>query len=397
MSTKVCFLGGARYDRPLVATSEKKFRAMKSLAEIFVIGFSRDLYARKFTEHAHFYLLPQLPAPFLRYLVLFIVGQALIFWMIIRHRIQTVVAQSPYEGFIAALAIKCAGCLGYRVRLVVEVHGDFEESLFLYRSIRFPGLHRFLMGRAARYSISHADLLRAVSNSTREQLHEWAPGTTTVKFRTWTDIETFLRSDARTENEDTGIILYAGVLTPLKGIHDLISAFALIAEEFPNLKLMIIGKDENRAYASELAKQVNEFDLAGRVQFTGSLPQAELAGWMGKASALVLPSKSEGLPRVLIEAMATGTAVIGSRVGGIPELIEDGVRGFLIPPGDSQTLAEKLRWILQNPAKARAMGACGRAFVERLFSTENYLKGYEQIFATAGPGSEQASHANSAF
>ena len=397
MATKVCFLGGARYERPLAATSEKKFRAIKTLAEIYVIGFSRDLRSRRFTEHAHFYLLPQLPIPFLRYLELLVVGQILVLWLILRQRIQIVVTQSPYEGFIAALAIKCAVWLGYRVRLVVEVHGDFEKSLFLYRDIRFPGLYRFVMDRVARYALRHADLLRAVSNSTRERLEECAPGTATVQFRTWTDIETFLQIEARTEGDPSEIILYAGVVTPLKGIHDLLCAFALIAEEFPNARLMIIGKDENRAYSSELSKQVGNLGLEGRVQFTGSLPQAELAEWMARASVLVLPSKSEGLPRVLIEAMATGTAVIGSRVGGIPELIEDGVRGYLISPGDSGALAEKLRWILHNPEKACAMGACGRAFVERLYSTESYLKGYQQVFAMAAPISEQASHATSAL
>ena len=397
MPTKVCFLGGARYDRPLAATSEKKFRVLKSLGEIFVVGFSRDLRLRRFTEHAHFYLLPQFSAPFLRYLEFLTGGLVLVIWLIVRRRIQIVVAQSPYEGFIAALAVKCAACLGYRAKLVVEVHGDFERSLFLYRDIQLPGLYRFLMHRLARYSIGHADLLRAVSNSTREQLQEWAPGTATVQFQTWTDIDIFLDGDSRKDKGTSQLILYAGVLSPLKGVHDLIGAFGLISGEFPNAKLVIIGKDENLTYASELMQRVSELGLTERVQFAGAVPQSELAAWMGNASVLVLPSRSEGLPRILIEAMATGTPIIGSRVGGIPELIEDGVRGFLVPPADSQALAEKLRWLLESPAEARAMGARGRAFVERLFSTESYLKGYERVFTIAGSKTEQASHATSAF
>ena len=111
---------------------------MKSLAELFVIGFSPDFRLRRFTEHAHFYVLPHLPLPILRYLELFVLGQILLFWLIVRHRIQVVVTQSPYEGFVAALALKFAGWLGYQVRLVVEVHGDFEGSLFLQREIQFP-------------------------------------------------------------------------------------------------------------------------------------------------------------------------------------------------------------------------------------------------------------------
>src|SRR5881628_1970611 len=106
---RVCFLGGARYTRPLDETAEKKFRTISSLGQAFVVGFSSDLRPRMFTEHAHFYLLPQLPLPILRYVELFVLGQFLVLWLMVRHRVQVVVAQSPYEGFIAALAKKFAG------------------------------------------------------------------------------------------------------------------------------------------------------------------------------------------------------------------------------------------------------------------------------------------------
>jgi glycosyltransferase involved in cell wall biosynthesis len=395
LRSKVCFIGGARYNCPLDATSEKKFRAMKSLAEIFVIGFSPDLRWRSFAEHAHFYVLPQLPLPILRYLELFVFGQVLIFWLIVRHGIQVVVAQSPYEAFGPALALKLSGWLGYQVRLVVEVHGDFERSLFLQREIRFPGLYRFLMNRLARYSIKQADLLRAISNSTKKQLQAWAPGKVIVQFPAWTDIDVFLRRDIHTRKHIPRAILYVGVLTPLKGIHHLINAFVLIAEDFPGAQLVILGKDENKSYAANLREQIKKLGLNGRVQFVGPQPQSELAKLMANASVLVLPSVSEGLGRVIIEAMATGTPVIGSRVGGIPELVQDGVTGFLVPCGDESALAEKLRWILSNPDKSSAMGESGRAFVARLFSTESYLKGYKQIFEMAQPGIEHTKHAAS--
>jgi len=167
MSTTVCFLGGARYVYPLDPTNAKKFRAMQALARLFVIGFSCDFQMRRFTEHARFYLLPQAPWPIVRYVEMLVVGQMILFWLIVRNRVDVVVAQSPYEGCIAALAIKFAGWLGYPTRLVVEVHGDFEKSLFLQREIRFPSLYRFVMSRVAQYSIKQADLFRAISTSTK--------------------------------------------------------------------------------------------------------------------------------------------------------------------------------------------------------------------------------------
>jgi glycosyltransferase involved in cell wall biosynthesis len=394
MTSKVCFLGGARYSAPLDATSRKKFKALKSLGEIFVIGFSRNLRPQKFTEYADFYLLPNLPLPILRYLEIFVLGQILACWLIFRHGVKVLVAQSPYEGFIAALTSKFAGWFGYQLRLVVEIHGDFEKSLFLQREIQFAGLYRFVMSRVAHYSIKQASLLRAVSNSTKEQIKRCAPDKAIVQFPAWTDIETFLQSGQRPKSRGPGI-LYAGVLTPLKGIHHLVNAFAAVAEEFPSVQLSIIGKDANKTYAADLKQQVRKLRLEDRVRFMGAMSQSELAFWMANSSVLVLSSTSEGLGRVILEAMAAGTPVIGSRVGGIPELVEDGARGFLVPPGDENALAEKLRWVLNNPAKSSEMGKSGRAFAERFFSTESYLKGFKEIFEAAQPRIEHTEHATS--
>ena len=390
---KVCFLGTSRYNQPLDATTEKKFRAMKSLGDLFVIGFSSNLRWQKFTEHAHFYVLPQLPLPILRYLELFLLGQLLIFWLIVRQGIQVVVAQSPYEGFIAALPIKLAKWCGHKAALVVEVHGDFAASVFMYRRIRFSSLYGFVMKHVADYSIKQADLLRAISQSTSEQLRRWAPTKAIVQFPAWTDFETFLRSGANRGNEFSNAILFVGVLVPLKGIHHLINAFSLIAGPFPSVPLFIVGKDENKAYAEGLKIQVAKLALNGRVHFIGPLAQSDLAERMSKASVVVLPSLSEGLGRVIIEAMATGTPAIGSRVGGIPELIEDEFNGFLVPPGDERALAAKLRWVLEHRDEARAMGERARAFAAQRFSTAQYLQGYRQIFEMTTRTSEQENHA----
>jgi glycosyltransferase involved in cell wall biosynthesis len=379
MAIKVCFVGGARYSRPLDPTSEKKFRCLSALGKMFVVGFSSDFRFYRFNEHADFYLLPQLGLPVFRYVELFVFGQILIFWLIVRRGVRVVVAQSPYEGFAAALARKIAGWFGCRARLVVEIHGDFEESLFLQRDVYCPGFYRFLMTRIAGYSIKEADLLRTISHSTKKQIHRWAPGKTVVQFPAWTDLDTFFRTGRR-DRDNLKSVIYAGVLTPLKGIHHLINAFSRVVEELPNATLFIVGKDENKTYAADLKKQIDKLAVNDRVQFVGAQPQSHLARWMAEATVLVLPSMSEGLGRVILEAMAAGTPVIGSDVGGIPELIEDGVTGFLFPPGDEDALAGRLRWALSRPDKAREMGERARNFASRSFSTESYLNGYKQIF-----------------
>ena len=130
---------------------------------------------------------------------MFVLGPFLALWLILRHGVQVLVAQSPYEGFAAALAKKVAGWCGCRVALVVENHGDFEESLFMQRRIRLPRLYRFLMRRVAGFTLKHADGLRAISRSTRAQLERWVPGKPLVQFPTWTDIEVFLQAGLNDE------------------------------------------------------------------------------------------------------------------------------------------------------------------------------------------------------
>jgi len=388
-------VSSARYSRPLDTTAEKKFRAMNSLAELFVIGFSTEVRFRKFTENTHLYLLPHLPFPILRYFELLVLGQVILFWLIVRSRIEIVVTQSVYEGVVTLLPLKVAAWLGYKVRLVVEAHGDFEQSLFLYRRVRLGSVYRLLMNQAALYSLTRADSLRAISNFTKDQLQRWAPTKPIVQFPAWTDIETFLQSGLDRPHQPQKVILYAGVLTPLKGIHHLINAFSSITDQFPGEQLLIIGKEENRAYAAGLREQARDLGLENRIRFIAHCPQSELAVWMAKSAVLVLPSISEGLGRVVIEAMATGTPVIGSRVGGIPELIENGARGFLVPPGDENAIANKLRWVLSNPDTAREMGIRARDFAQRLFSTQSYLEGYRNVFEMAQSTIELREHAPS--
>jgi glycosyltransferase involved in cell wall biosynthesis len=264
----------------------------------------------------------------------------------------------------------------------VENHGDVEVSLFLQRRVALPHLYWWLMRITARFAIRHADLLRAVSSSTREQLQRWARDKQLLQFPAWTDIEVFLKvgPDRAQDNQD---IVYVGVLTPGKGVHHLINAFAQVAPEFSQARLVIIGRAENSEYADGLKVAVTEGDLNGRVKFVGELSQAELAQRMQHGVVFVLPTYSEGLPRVVFEAMATGMPVVASNVGGIADMVQNGVNGFLVAPGDEVGLAERLRWFLGHPEEAKAMGRRAHEFAQRFFSTETYVNGYRQILQNA--------------
>ena len=173
------------------------------------------------------------------------------------------------------------------------------------------------------------------------------------------------------------------MLIPRKGVHHLVRAFAKVAPEFPEARLEIVGRDENPKYAKELRQEVVRLGLNGRVSFIGEVSQVELANRMCRSCVFVLPSLSEGLGRVVVEAMATGTPVIGSQIGGIPEMVQEGLTGFLISPGDEEVLAERLRWMLKHPQEAEAMGHRAREFARSFFSPEAYLEGYKRLFEMA--------------
>jgi glycosyltransferase involved in cell wall biosynthesis len=119
--------------------------------------------------------------------------------------------------------------------------------------------------------------------------------------------------------------------------------------------------------------------LLDRVEFKGKLSLEETKNIMKDCYCLVLPSLSEGLPRVLLEAQALSKPLIASEVGGIPELIEDGQTGFLFEVGNSNELAEKLKILIKNRDLAIKIGRIGKNFVAKNFSNEKYMENYIQM------------------
>ncbi len=379
----ICFVGSVRYKKPLDSNVDKKFRLLSALGNLFVFGFSPGMRARKFQQHARFYLVPQLPFSVLRYVEFFTLAPFFVLWMIFRHQVRILVAQSPYEGAVAAIAKHIAGWFGRKVVLIIESHGDFEETLFMHRRIYFPKLYRALMRSVARFTLRSADVLRAVSGSCRKQLEQWKPGMHVFEFFTWTNIEVFQQVGRERGDAFSPTYLYAGDLIPRKGVMHLVKAFAAVVSDFPHAKLLIIGKEENQKYAADVKNQVQKLGLEEHIQFLPRLPQQELAGYMGQASVFVFPTYSEGLPRVVFEAMSTGLPILSTAVSGIPEIVREGETGILLQPGDEAGLSKNMRWFLEHPRKTQEMGRKAYTFACASFSSEAYAQGYHQMFQAA--------------
>jgi glycosyltransferase involved in cell wall biosynthesis len=163
-------------------------------------------------------------------------------------------------------------------------------------------------------------------------------------------------------------VLLVGAPWYLKGVDILIQAFLSLAPEFPGVRLKLLGHFPDRAEFEPL--------LAGcpQIEVLEARPHAPTLEIIKRATVLVLPSRCEGMGRVLIEGMAAGVPLIGSDVGGIPSMIEDGKNGFLFPGGDSQALSVRLRELLNDPALRRRMGDNGYARAHRELNEQVYVQ-----------------------
>lgn len=159
-------------------------------------------------------------------------------------------------------------------------------------------------------------------------------------------------------------LLFVGRLAAVKGLPVLFDALKSALTVRPDLRLTLIGDGPDR---KQLEAEVKDLGLSRAVTFAGYKGQSEVAKALKASDLLVLPSFAEGVPVVLMEAMAAGKPVVTTRIAGVPELVEDGVSGLLVPPGDSDALAAAICAALSDSRTHARMGAAGRAKVARDF------------------------------
>ncbi len=171
------------------------------------------------------------------------------------------------------------------------------------------------------------------------------------------------------------VIGFVGTLKPWKGVSVLLGAMKSLAGPYPSLKMVFVGDGPER---SGLEKEAEASAITGRVLFTGA--RNDVVTLYAAMDICVLPStEGEGMPMVLIEAMAMKKPVIGTRVRGIREIISHEVNGLLVLPGDPDALAKAIRKYLVNPLFSAEMAQAGRLTVERSFSDDVMCDKYERL------------------
>ena len=262
---------------------------------------------------------------------------------------------------------------------LIHAHGALpcgHTAMLLSRALNIPfvvsvhGLDAFsreqVKGRSGAWSVRISRLVYAASNRVicvsdhvRQEVIRGMdrPCRTSVVYN-GVDPELFSPNPA--EASSVLSILSVGNLIPIKGHEHLIRALALLATEFSSLQLRIIGDGPERCSLEKLAARLQ---VSEKVRFHGRESRATVAAAMRECTVFALPSRYEGLGCVYLEAMSCSKPVVGCQGQGISEIVQPGVGGYLVAPGDEKELTDVLRILLRDPDRRRALGEAGRATI----------------------------------
>jgi glycosyltransferase involved in cell wall biosynthesis len=292
-----------------------------------------------------------------------------------RNSYHIVHTHNSKAGFLGRLAAKLAG-----VPVIVHtVHGfAFHDQEPLWRQVLFRNLER--LG-------SHwCDKMIFIS----QPLIDWALGDhivgeeKIVKIYSGIEVDKFHPVKSEEKNrirskwelrQEEAVVGMVSKLWEGKGHYVLIEAFKLVREKIKDAKLVIVG--EGYLY-DELFRMVDTNGLRESVLFTGF--QMDVSEIIATFDVAVLPSFFEGMGRVILEAMAMEKPVVASRVGGIPDLIDEGINGLMVRPGDVKELADALQKLLSDKGLARKMGREGRKRIQAQFSADIMVRSIEKLY-----------------
>ena len=358
-------VGRSRYSLPLSSSLEEKFAALEAELDVRVLAAARagrgsdprfrlvrPIRPRRLDGLAFYAALPFRVARELR-----------------DFRPDAVLAQGAQE---AALCILGRALARVPTKIVADIHGDPEAPARLYGSPRRKALAP-LADALARFGLRRSDGVRTISSYTSGLVRE-AGAEPTAEFAAFMDLEPFLET-APGPLPERRTALFVGVLERYKAVDVLSDAWRLAASRVPDATLHLVGRGTLRNVPLELVAE-----LPTQTRWTESLSTPEVARALDDATVLVLPSRSEGLGRVVVEAFCRGRGVVASCVGGIPDIVEDGTTGLLIPPENAGALADALVRVLSDPQLAERLGAAGHTAVQPWLATpEDYARRIREL------------------
>ncbi|TML98231.1 MAG: glycosyltransferase family 4 protein [Actinobacteria bacterium] len=336
MKPRVLFVS-RRVDTPLSPSLERKWSAVGDKLDFRVLAGGAG-------GNGAFHLVGRLPA--LDGAAFFAALPARIARQLRDFRPHAVLAQGAHEAAAALTARKLANV---ETAVIVDIHGDWRAPTRLYGS-RFRALLNPLADRAALTALRNADGIRTVTAYTTDLVRDLGLEPTD-EFPAYMDFDSFLREPPR-PLPDRPRVLFVGVLERYKNVDGLAAVWRRVAPRVPAGQLQLVGAGTLQPIVEDLVR-----DVPGQTNWTGRLSPGEISAALDDSTALVLPSRSEGMGRVVVEAFCRGRAVVASRVGGIPDLVQEGKNGLLVEAGDLDALADAVVRILTDRELAERLGA----------------------------------------
>ena len=270
-----------------------------------------------------------------------------------------------------------------RLPCVITMHGG-DVYVNPEQGYDFPT--RWYVRPALRWTLRHAQALTAITEDCRQHaLRAGAPEQAVRIVFNGTDLRRFSPDPSGSKPVDPRfgprMIFACRQLFPRKGIRFLIEAVAQLTPRFPDLHLVLAGDGFERADLVRLAEQLG---IADRVTFLGWVPNTALPPYYRAAAISVIPSLEEGFGIPAAEAMGCETAVVATDAGGLPEVVEHGVTGLVVPRGDAGALAGAIAELLDDPARRQQMGLAGRARALRHFDWDRTAEQLEDVYRAIG-------------
>ncbi len=361
MKPRVLFVARTRYRLPLSLTLQRRFDALSTVLEWRQFGTSLDgppIHTDRFSLVRRLPLGPLEGASFYAALPARVVRELRSF------RPDVVIVQGAQD---AALTMLARAVARSDLPIVYDVHGDWRTDTRLYGSPLRRALSP-VTDRVARHVVRSADGVRTVSGFTSRLVREQGVEPTAT-FPAYMDLAPFTATPP-VALPTMPQALFVGVLERYKGVDVLADAWPSVCARVPGARLHVVGRGR---LASTVEALVTEKSLG--VSWTPELPTEGVAQALDESTLLVLPSRGEGMGRVLVEAFCRGRSIVGTDSGGIPDLVENGVSGFLVPPDDSDGLAAALSRVLGDAVLAQRLGSRAHAAAGRWMATPEEFAG----------------------
>ena len=341
---RVLFVSRERFRLPLDGAQKRKWDAVAGVVEHRVVAAAAPGGP---ADDEHFRLVPParvLDGPLFYALLPFRIARQLR-----EFRPDAALVQGVHEVIAFLLARRLTRS---RTRVILDVQGDWHEATRLYGS-PLRRLLNPLNDALAPPAVRRADAVRTVSTQTTGLVTALGVQPAAV-FPSYVDSDAFLaRPPAPLPARPRAV--FVGVLERYKAFDTLVEAWRLAAPRVPEAVLHLVGDGTMRDRAESLAA-----DLPAQTEWSRRLTAEEVAAAMDDAWLVCLPSRSEGLPRVALEAAARGRAIVGGNRAGIPDVVDPDVNGLLVNPDDAVDLANALARILSDRAYAERLGAGAR-------------------------------------